>query len=450
MAGPVPDPTEEVITGMTQDLAAFAKERGVKYFLFNFTDLFGTQRAKLVPAAAAGGMQKTGAGFAGFAAWLDFTPAHPDMFVKPDPATAIQLPWKPEVAWVAGDCWMNDEPVAQAPRNVLKRLMAESAGKDMLMKAGVEPEFHLISPDGTEISDPRDVQEKPCYDQSAVMRRYDVVSDICSTMTELGWGPYQNDHEDANGQFEINWDFDDALATADQLCFFKFMVKSIAEEHGLRATFMPKPFAHLTGNGCHVHVSMWSGDGQTNRFGDEAGELGLSAEAYHFIGGLLDHGEALAAITNPTVNSYKRINAPPTLSGATWSPSSITFGGNNRTHMIRIPDDGRIELRLPDGAANPYLLMAVILAAGMDGLTKRTPSGDRLDIDMYTQGHEVEGAKRLPQNLLDALRALEADEVLTAALGDEFSAAYLKLRRDDWNKYARTLTDWERENTLDC
>ena len=435
---------------MTQDLAAFAKERGVKYFLFNFTDLFGTQRAKLVPAAAAGGMQKAGAGFAGFAAWLDFTPAHPDMFVKPDPATVIQLPWKPEVAWVAGDCWMNDEPVAQAPRNVLKRLMAESAGHDMLMKAGVEPEFHLISADGTEISDPRDVQEKPCYDQSAVMRRYDVVSDICSTMTELGWGPYQNDHEDANGQFEINWDFDDALTTADQLCFFKFMVKSIAENHGLRATFMPKPFAHLTGNGCHVHVSVWSADGQTNRFGDETGELGLSAEAYHFIGGLLDHGEALAAITNPTVNSYKRINAPPTLSGATWSPSSVTFGGNNRTHMIRIPDDGRIELRLPDGAANPYLLMAVILAAGMDGVTKRTPSGDRLDIDMYTEGHEAKGAKRLPQNLLDALRALEADETLTAALGDEFSAAYLKLRHDDWNKYARTLTDWERENTLDC
>ena len=435
---------------MTQDLASFAKERGVRYFLFNFTDLFGTQRAKLVPAAAAAGMQKSGAGFAGFAAWLDFTPAHPDMFVKPDPATVIQLPWKPEVAWVAGDCWMDGEPVAQAPRNVLKRLMAESAGNDMLMKSGVEPEFHLISLDGTEISDPRDTQEKPCYDQSAVMRRYDVVSDICSTMTELGWDPYQNDHEDANGQFEINWGFNDALTTADQLCFFKFMVKSIAENHGLRATFMPKPFAHLTGNGCHVHVSMWSGDGKINRFGDEAGELGLSAEAYHFIGGLLDHGEALASITNPAVNSYKRINAPPTLSGATWSPNSITFGGNNRTHMIRIPDDGRIELRLPDGAANPYLLMAVILAAGMDGVNRKTPSGDRLDIDMYTEGDKAEGAKRLPQNLLDALRALEADETLTAALGSEFSSAYLKLRHDDWNKYARTLTEWERENTLDC
>ena len=435
---------------MTDDLAAYAKSNDIEYFLFNFTDLFGTQRAKLVPAAAAGGMQRTGAGFAGFAAWLDFTPAHPDMFVKPDPASVIRLPWKPEVAWVAGDPWMNDEPVAQAPRNVLKRLMDESKGRGMLMKAGVEPEFHLIAADGTTISDARDTQEKPCYDQSAVMRRFDVVAEICSTMTALGWGPYQNDHEDANGQFEINWDFDDALTTADQLCFFKFMVKSIAERHGLRATFMPKPFSHLTGNGCHVHVSVWDNAGETNRFADDAGELGLSAEAYHFIGGLLAHGEALPAITNPTVNSYKRISAPPTLSGATWSPSSITFGGNNRTHMIRIPDDGRIELRLPDGAANPYLLMAAILAAGLDGVKNGTDPGDRLDIDMYTEAHLAPDAKKLPENLLDALRAYEADETLSAALGSEFSNAYTKLKRDDWAKYTRHLTDWERDTTLDC
>ena len=435
---------------MSDDLAAYAKANDIEYFLFNFTDLFGTQRAKLVPAAAAGGMQKSGAGFAGFAAWLDFTPAHPDMFVKPDPASVIRLPWKPEVAWVAGDPWMNEEPVAQAPRNVLKRLMGEAREEGMLMKAGVEPEFHLISADGTTISDARDTQEKPCYDQSAVMRRFDVIAEICSTMSALGWGPYQNDHEDANGQFEINWDFADALTTADQLCFFKFMVKSIAERHGLRATFMPKPFSHLTGNGCHVHVSVWDTAGKDNRFGDDAGELGLSREAYHFIGGLLAHGEALPAITNPTVNSYKRISAPPTLSGATWSPSSITFGGNNRTHMIRIPDEGRIELRLPDGAANPYLLMAVILAAGLDGVKRATDPGPRLDIDMYTEADKAPEAKRLPENLLDAIRGFEADETLSAALGREFSSAYVKLKRDDWAKYARHLTDWERDTTLDC
>lgn len=435
---------------MTENLTTLAKERGIKYYLFNFTDLFGTQRAKLVPAAAAGGMQESGAGFAGFAAWLDFTPAHPDMFVMPDASSVIQLPWKPEVAWVAGDPWMNGEPVAQGPRNVLKRLMSESAAKGRLMKSGVEPEFHLISPDGSEISDARDTQEKPCYDQTAVMRRYEVISQICDTMTELGWGPYQNDHEDANGQFEINWDFNDALTTADQLAFFKFMVKSIAELHGLRATFMPKPFSHLTGNGCHVHVSVWSNDEKTNHFGDAKGELGLSTEAYHFIGGLLEHGQALAAITNPTVNSYKRINAPPTLSGATWSPSSITFGGNNRTHMIRIPDDGRIELRLPDGAANPYLLMAVILAAGMHGVDQQLSPGQRLDNDMYAHPEQAGDVKKLPLNLLDAIRAFEEDTVLCDAMGNEFSSAYTRLKRLDWNKYSSSLTPWERDHTLDC
>jgi len=435
---------------MTDNLTTLARDRGIKYYLFNFTDLFGTQRAKLVPAAAAGKMQKSGAGFAAFATWLDFTPAHPDMFVMPDPSTVIQLPWKPEVAWVAGDPWMNGKPIAQGPRNILKKLMAESASRGRLMKSGVEPEFHLITADGSEISDPRDTQEKPCYDQSAVMRRYEVIAQICDPMTELGWGPYQNDHEDANGQFEINWDYSDALTTADQLAFFKFMVKSIAELHGLRATFMPKPFAHLTGNGCHVHISVWSNDGKTNHFADEKGELGLSSEAYHFIGGLLEHGQALAALTNPTVNSYKRINAAPTVSGATWSPSSITFGGNNRTHMIRIPDDGRIELRLPDGAANPYLLMSAILAAGMHGVDAQLSPGTRLDNDMYAHPEQAGDVKRLPLNLLDAIRAFEADTMLREAMGHDLSDAYIKLKRLDWNKYSSSVTPWERETTFDC
>lgn len=432
------------------NLSDYAKQHGVKYFLFNFTDLFGNQRAKLVPAAAAAGMQTSGAGFAGFAAWLDLTPAHPDMIVMPDVSSLIQLPWKPEVAWVAGDPWMEGEPVDQAPRNVLKKLMAQAAEKGMLMKAGVEPEFHLISADGTEISDERDIQEKPCYDQSAVMRRYDVIAEICDYMTQLGWGPYQNDHEDANGQFEMNWDFTDALTMADQLAFFKFMVKEVAEKHGLRATFMPKPFTELTGNGCHVHISIWDSSGTNNLFHDAQGELGLSQVAYHFIGGLLEHGEALAAITNPTVNSYKRINAAPTLSGATWAPNSITYGGNNRTHMIRIPDDNRFEFRLADNSANPYLLMSVALAAGLHGINSEIDPGTRLDIDMYANPQLAGEVKTLPLNLLDAIRNFDQDEGLKAALGDEFSAAYIKLKQQDWNSYARHLTQWERDHTLDC
>jgi glutamate---methylamine ligase len=228
------------------------------------------------------------------------------------------------------------------------------------------------------------------------------------------------------------------------------MVKSIAEKHGLRATFMPKPFAHLTGSGCHVHVSLWSTKGSKNVFADAKGDLGLSQAAYHFIGGVMHHAEALCAISNPVVNSYKRINAPVTLSGATWAPNAVTYSGNNRTHMIRIPEPGRFELRLADGAANPYLLQAALLAAGLDGIENKRDPGKRLDINMYTEGHKATNANRLPLNLLDALRALEKSSMFKAALGEDVLSSYLKLKYEDWNAYSRHLTDWERQTTLDC
>lgn len=429
------------------DLVKAAKDQGIKYFLISYTDLFGAQRAKLAPAAAIGDMAKNGAGFAGFATWLDMTPADPDLFAMPDASSLIQLPWKPEVGWLAADLWMEGKPVEQAPRNLLKSLIAKAGEKGFQVKTGVECEFFLLTPDGEAISDPADRQAKPCYDQQALMRRYDVITEICDCMLALGWGPYQNDHEDANGQFEMNWLYDDALVTADRHAFFKYMAKSIAEKHGLRATFMPKPFTTLTGNGCHAHVSAWK-DGQ-NLFADDAGELGLSKMAYAFMGGILHSAESMAALTNPTVNSYKRINAPRTTSGATWSPNSITYTGNNRTHMIRIPEAGRFELRLADGAVNPYLLQAAILAAGLDGVDNDRDPGKRLDINMYTDGHTVKRVKKLPLNLLDALRALESSAVFKGKLG-AFLPAYLKLKHHEWNAYASHLSQWERDNTLDC
>ena len=431
-------------------LAAYARQNGVKYFLIAFVDLFGVMRSKLVPATAIDQVAKAGAGFAGFAAWFDMTPAHSDVLVMPELDSVMQLPWKPEVAWVTGDLFIDGKPVAQNPRQVLKRVMADAARDGYLMKTGVECEYFLVSRDGQQISDAADTQVKPCYDQQALMRRYDVITEICDSMIALGWAPYQNDHEDANGQFEMNWEYDDCLKTADRHAFFKFMVKSIAEKHGLRATFMPKPFANLTGNGCHAHVSLWSKSSGANLFATEAGELGLAPVAYQFIGGLIHSADALAAITNPTVNSYKRINAPRTTSGATWSPNTVTWAGNNRTHMIRVPDAGRFEFRLPDGAVNPYLLPAGLLAAGLDGIRRKRDPGKRLDIDMYAEGHLAKDAKRLPLNLLDALRRLEGSEVLRSAFGEETIAAYLKLRHADWNDYARHLTDWERQSTLDC
>ena len=434
---------------MTLSLEKFATDNGVKYFMISFTDLFGGQRAKLVPAQAIAEMQEDGAGFAGFATYLDMTPAFPDMLAVPDPSSVIQLPWKPEVAWVAGNCVMDGKLVNQAPRNVLINQVEKAKAAGLRVKTGIEAEFFLLTQDGSELSDEYDTAAKPCYDQQAVMRRYDVIAEICDYMLKLGWGPYQNDHEDANGQFEMNFEFDDVLKTADKHSFFKFMTKSIAEKHGMRATFMPKPVEGLTGNGCHAHISVWDKSGKVNAFADNKNELGLSDKGYNFLGGIMKHATAMAAITNPTVNSYKRINAPRTTSGATWAPNTVTWTGNNRTHMVRVPGPGRFELRLPDGATNPYLLQAVIIAAGIHGLEINADPGKRYDIDMYAEGYKVKGAPKLPLNLLDALRIFDRDKALKESLGIEFSNAFLKLKHEEWTSFCSHFSSWEKENTLD-
>jgi glutamine synthetase len=431
-------------------LSKIAAEKGIRYFLVSFSDLRGVQRAKLVPAAAIDRIASEGAGFAGFATWLDMTPADPDMLALADASTLIQLPWKPEVAWLAGDLIMAGKPVEQAPRRVLARQVAHAAELGYAVRTGVECEFFVLSEAGDALGDAEDQQSKPCYDQLALMRRYDLISQICDHMLELGWEPYQNDHEDANGQFEMNWAYSDALTTADRHAFFKYMVKTLAEAQGLRATFMPKPFPHLSGNGCHIHVSLWDAASNTNLFKERTGELGLSRLAYEFIAGLLHHAEAMCALTNPSVNSFKRINGAPTLSGATWSPNTISYTGNNRTHMIRIPDLDRFELRLADGSANPYLLQAAVIAAGLDGISQHREPGRRLDNNMYTHPLPESEVRRLPANLLDALRALRADETFARALGMPFIEAYSKLKEREWCEHHAQISPWERQTTLDC
>jgi glutamine synthetase len=345
---------------------------------------------------------------------------------------------------------MDGKPVEASPRVALKAQIDKANKLGMYMKSGVECEYFLVNSDGTALSDPKDTQEKPCYDSSALMRRYDVITEICDSMITLGWKPYQNDHEDANGQFEMNWDFSDCLQTADRHAFFKFMTKTIAEKHGLRATFMPKPFTNLTGNGCHSHISVWDKTGKKNLFLDKKDELGLSKTGYHFLGGIVNSADKMAAIFNPTVNSYKRINGSVTLSGATWSPSSITWAGNNRTHMVRVPGPGRFELRLMDGASNPYLLQAGSLMLGLDGVMHKRDPGKRLDINMYTEGHKAGKVKKLPLNLLDSIRAFEASKVIRQGFGDQFVDSYVKLKNKEWDSYSRNLSQWERETTLDC
>lgn len=435
---------------MSRSLTDLANKIGIRYFLISFTDLFGYQRSKLVPSAVIDQIADEGAGFAGFATYLDLTPADPDIVAIPDRDRLIQLPWKPDVAWMPADLhWITGGEISHCPRLVLKRVLDQAKAQGYVVKTGVECEYFLLAAGGDAISDPLDQASKPCYDQQALMRRFDVIAEICDAMQTLGWGAYQNDHEDANGQFEMNWNYAEALVTADRQVFFKYMVKTIAEKHGFRATFMPKPFSALTGNGCHTHLSLWTPDQAQNLFAEDSGELGLSTLAYEFIGGVLHSAEAICAFSNPTVNSYKRLNAVTTTSGSTWSPTTISYGGNNRTHPIRIPAAGRFEFRLPDGAANPYLMPAALIAAGLDGIAANRDPGQRSDVNTYT---EVPAAtvKRLPQNLLDALRYLEQSTILRDALGAEVVAAYLKLKYQEWADFNAHLSSWELKQTLDC
>ncbi|MCT0212225.1 MULTISPECIES: type III glutamate--ammonia ligase [unclassified Synechococcus] len=409
-------------------LARFAASHGIRHFLFSFADLFGVQRAKLVPTCAVESVARAGAGFAGFAAWFAMTPADPDVLGLPDPASLMVLPWQRELAWVATDLVVEGQPLEQSPRWVLKRQLERAAALGYRFRTGVEAEFFLLTPDREAIADHADTQSKPCYDQLALMRQLPLIGGLLEAMEELGWGPYQADHEDANGQFEINWTFADALVTADRHAFFRVMASAMAEEQGAQVSFAPKPFAALTGNGAHLHHSLWDADGR-NLFHDPLGEQGLSELAYAFLAGVLEHAAALCALTNPTAESYRRLAGRAPSSGATWSPGWISYGGNNRTHMVRIPDDQRLELRLADGDANPYLLPAAVLAAGLDGIERGLDPGPRSDANTYTDPPTGAAARPLPASPHEALEAFANDRILRDSLGEPFCQAYERLRR---------------------
>ena len=443
-----------IILSMVKSLEKIAKQKKIKYFLVTFVDLFGVQRAKLVPSRAIGEMQKTGAGFGGFATHLDLSFSEPDMFALPDPDSLIQLPWQPDVGWLASDLVMNNKLMDQCPRVILKNQIENLDKSNLKMMTGVECEFFILNEDGTEVADNRDDALKPCYDVAALMRRFDVLSEICDSMIKLGWNPYQNDHEDANGQFEMNWDFTDCLTTADRHVFFKFMVKSIAEKNGLRATFMPKPFTQLTGNGCHAHVSVWDKKKKKNLFQDSSDQLGLSKMGYQFIGGIMKSVDSFAAWLNPCLNSYERLNAKTTNSGSTYSPTAVTYSGNNRTHMIRIPDEGRFEFRAADGAVNPYLLQSGIIAMGLDGMKNKRSPGKRLDINMYTQGHKQKRIKKLPNSLEQALKKFNNDAVVKKSIGAKVVSKYVKLKKRELKEFSQVgeenKANWIRKNIIDC
>ncbi len=443
------------------DVRRLVADNGIEFLFAQFVDMHGKPSAKLVPAHHLDDLLAEGAGFAGFAAGdIGQSPHDPDMVAMPDPSTLTILPWRPNVARFACDVTVEGEEWPFCPRTILRRAVARAAEQGFELRVGAELEYFLLrrAADGSlELADPLDTLDQPCYDMRALTRNLDFVAEISQAVTKLGWDNYATDHEDANGQFEQNFDYADALTTCDRAIFFRYMVESLAQQRGLIATFMPKPFANLTGNGCHFHVSLWK-DGQ-NVFecdpADDPRGLGLSELAYNFVGGLKAHAKAYIAVTAPTVNSYKRLVVGAPTSGATWAPAYISYGYNNRTQMLRIPAPGRIEDRTVDGSCNPYLAATAMLAAGLDGIERGLDPGEPNSANLYTLDpaqREAAGIELLPANLLDATRELERCDVLRTALGStrdgDYVDYFISVKRKEWQMAHEQITQWELDRYL--
>lgn len=432
------------------------KEQGIRYVLAQFVDIHGAAKAKAVPAEHLDMILTDGAGFAGFALWgFGMGPHGPDYMARGDLATLSPIPWMPGFARIACDGHVHGKPYAYCSRVVLKRQLAELGKRGLTLFTGIEPEFMLLRRTADRSLAPvddTDLLEKPCYDYKGLARAVPFLEAMSDSLRAVGVDVYQIDHEDANGQFEVNYAYSDALTTADRLIMVKMAASEIARSMGMIATFMPKPFSNRTGTGSHIHISIGN-SATANLFHDDKDKngLGLSQMAYHFLGGVLAHARALTAVVAPTINSYKRLVVGRALSGATWAPAYITYGDNNRTACVRIPY-GRLEMRLPDGSSNPYLATAAILAAGMDGVERKLDPGKPINENLYEWSPEKlkkAGIKLLPQNLAEALDEFETDNVLRAALGEDLSQEFLTLKRMEWVEYSRHVSDWERDRYVE-
>jgi glutamine synthetase len=443
------------------DVRRLVREGGVEFLFAQFVDMHAKPNAKLVPAGHLDDLLTDGAGFAGFAAGdIGQGPHDPDLIAVPDVRSYTPLPWRPGVARFACDVTVEGEEWPYCPRTILRHQLERAAALGFEFRIGAELEYFLVRlrEDGSiELADVLDTLDQPCYDMRGLTRNLEFVSQVSRNITALGWDNYATDHEDANGQFEQNFDFDDALITCDRAVFFRYMVEAMAQERGMIATFMPKPFAHLTGNGCHLHMSLWK-DG-VNLFeadpSDDPRGLGLTELAYQFIAGLKAHAKAYIAVTAPTVTSYKRLVVGAPTSGATWAPAYVSYGYNNRTQMLRIPAPGRIEDRTVDGSCNPYLAATVVLAAGLDGIERGLDPGEPNSLNLY----ETDEAQRaelgidvLPANLLDATRELERCQVVRAALGrardEDYVDYYVRCKRREWQQAHEQITQWEIDRYL--
>jgi glutamine synthetase len=434
----------------------FFEEHKIRYVLAQFVDIHGAAKAKAVPVEHLDMVLTDGAGFAGFALWgFGMGPEGPDYMAVGDLSTLQAIPWMPGYARLICNGVVNRKSYPYCSRVALQAQVARLEERGLILYTGIEPEFMLLSrrADGTlGPADSTDELDKPCYDYKGLYRSREVLDEMVAGLRAVGIDVYQIDHEDGNGQFEINFTYAGALKTADNFTFVKMAASEIAHKHGLIATFMPKPFSDRTGSGAHFHVSLGSA-AQQNAFHDpnDTSGMGLSPLAYHFLGGVLAHARALCAVAAPTVNSYKRLVVGRSLSGATWAPAYIAYGDNNRTACVRVPY-GRLEVRLPDSGCNPYLVSAALIAAGLDGIDRKIDPGPAQNINLYELSLEelaAKGIKLLPQSLKEAVDALEEDTVVCGGLGTELAHEFIRLKRMEWTEYSRHVSEWESRRYLE-
>lgn len=434
---------------------AFLKQAGVRYILAQFVDLHGVAKSKAVPVEHLEDLVTDGAGFAGAGAWgLGMLPHDSEYIVVCELETLQLMPWAPGYARMMGVGTVKGAPHPIDTRNVLKSQVTRLRERGWRLNTGLEPEFILLrrGENGTlSPFDATDTLAKPAYDYRGLMRGRDFLERVTDALLAVGIDVYQIDHEDANGQYEINFKYADALTTADQILFFKMAASEIAHELGAICSFMPKPRSSSTGSGMHIHCSLGDDSGR-NLFHDDADPrgLGLSTLGYHFLGGVMAHAKGLTALLAPTVNSYKRLVVGRTVSGATWAPAFIAYGDNNRTAMVRAPY-GRIEIRTGDSAMNPYLATAALIAAGLDGVERELDPGEPKNVNFYDlslRDIAAMGVELLPQTLSDALDALERDDLFARSLGAGVIDEFLSLKRSEWMEYNRHVSDWEVERYL--
>lgn len=441
------------------DLIQTLREHGVHSLFVQFTDIHGIAKGKFVPLARLGDLVEEGAGFAGPSIWGTGLPRFgptSEYYGRAVLDTVQALPWMPGYARVVLDGFVAGQPFEACSRQVLKRQVARLAERGWKLNVGIEPEFFLFrrDPAGRPLPlalDPADTLDKPSYDYQTLSRGRPFLDRLIPMLTTLGFGLEQVDHEDANGQFEINYRHDHALAAADRLMLFKMAAHGVAESLGLVFSLMPKPFADQPGSGLHFHLSLQDEAGRMLMRDPNAPErLNLSPVGQQFLAGLLAHAGGLTALCAPTVNSYKRLCAGAARSGSTWVPGLALYGDNNRSTLARITA-GRIEWRVPDGTCNPYLALAGIIAAGLDGVDRALDPGKPVvgDIGLWSAEQQNEHANaRLPATLAEAVAALATDELLRFSVGETVIDQFVKIKQEEWLDYRRRVSEWEFEHTL--